>query len=359
MIVQLILANSQSIVDVQQNFHIIIIWAKLSMVKLTGIFKQIEEHTFSLDNCFLCGCFLNEKNRTEEHVIPKWLQREFKLWNQNMTLLNHTLISYRFLTIPCCFECNNIHLKPFEDKVLKAYNGGFEVFKTLDRETIFLWLGKIYYGILYREMFLNVDRANSSVGTITNPEYLKSLYSLILFLQGIRNKHRFQDFFPASIYIFKTQRSKIIEDQWDLIDFQHTPFISIRMGEIGLIAVLQDGEATKQFDNELDKHRNIDLHPLQFREISAKILYKAMLMNRIPKYLNTQNGESVETVMMSLQEGSSKPIFDNWDNDMYSKILSLFTELPIEICQPEKGKSYTWLMNENGISTFMDINVYK
>ena len=96
------------------------------MSDLTGIFKQIEEHTYSNDHCFLCGCQLNDENSTVEHVIPKWLQREFNLWDQKITLLNGTLFPYKNLTIPCCFDCNNIHLKPFEDKVKKAFEDGFE-----------------------------------------------------------------------------------------------------------------------------------------------------------------------------------------------------------------------------------------
>ena len=108
---------------------------------------------------------------------------------------------------------------------------------------------------------------------------MKSFYSHFLFLQGIRKLHSFKDFFPASIYLFKTQKPKNIKEQWDFIDSQNTPFISIRMGEIGIITVLQDCEATYQLKDLLDHHRDIDLLPLQFREMTAKILYKRSLVS--------------------------------------------------------------------------------
>jgi len=326
------------------------------MSELTGIFKQIKEHTYSAENCFLCGCLLNENNRTEEHVIPKWIQKEFNLWDQKLTLLNKTLFSYRLLTIPCCFDCNNIHLKPFEDRISKAYREGFNSFKSLNKEDLFLWLGKIYFGILYKELFLNVDRANPEDGTILNEEYLKSFYNHFLFLQGIRKKHKFSDFFPASFFLFKTQKPKSKEKQWDFIDNQNKLFISIRMGEIGIISVLQDGEATQQLDYILNQHRDIELHPLQFREMTSKILYKAINMNRTPKFINIQTGEVIETVMSPLQGMSDKPIFDDWNNNEYSKVLSYLTGIPLEICQPEKGKVWTWLMDENNKSIFIDAN---
>jgi hypothetical protein len=326
------------------------------MTELTGIFKQIEEHTFTVDKCFLCGCSLTKENRTEEHVIPKWLQHQFKLWDQKISLLNGTLIPYRFLTIPCCFECNNHHLRPFEDKIKAAFDNGYDEFQKVDKELLFLWLGKIYFGIMYRELFLNLDRADPEKGTITNPEYFKSFYSHFLFLQGIRKLHRFNDFFPASIYLFKTQKPKKIEEQWDFMDSHNTPFVSIRMGEIGIISVLQDCEATYQLKDLLDHHRDIDLHPLQFREMTAKILYKRFLMNRTPKFMNIQNSGLTETHLMSLQGLSDKPIFDDWNNDVYSLLLSEITGVPLGICQPEKGKVWTWMMDINGNSNFIPVD---
>lgn len=163
------------------------------------IYKQIREHSYTRDNCFLCGCILNDDNRTEEHVIPKWLQGKFNLWNQHIILLNGTSIPYRLLTIPCCFECNNKYLNPFEVKVKTSFNAGYDEFERLDKETIFLWLGKIYFGIMYRELFLDVDRSNSENGTITTPEYVQTFNSHFMFLQGIRKRQKFKNFFPASI----------------------------------------------------------------------------------------------------------------------------------------------------------------
>ncbi|GAA5520379.1 hypothetical protein LQ318_01515 [Aliifodinibius salicampi] len=327
------------------------------MSELTGIFKQIEERNYSIDQCFLCGCQLNEENSTVEHVIPKWLQYEFNLWDQKITLLNGTLFPYKNLTIPCCFECNNIHLKPFEDKVKKAFENGFEGMCSLSEETLFYWLGKIYFGMMYRELFLNLDRADPEKGTITNPEYIDSFFSHFLFLQGIRGKHSFSNFFPASIYLFKTQKPQKIEDQWDFIDNHQTLFISIRMGDVGLMVHLQDCKATKNMEHHLDIHKEVDLHPLQFRELTAKILYKGLLMNRTPKFINTQTGDGpVETHLLPIQGFSSKPIFDDWDNDEYSYLMSFLTGIPLETCQPEKGKVYTWLVDENDEPIFIDVD---
>ena len=63
--------------------------------------------TFTYDKCFLCGSDLKSENYSVEHIFPKWLQNKFRLWNQELILLNGTAIKYRRLTIPCCKNCNS------------------------------------------------------------------------------------------------------------------------------------------------------------------------------------------------------------------------------------------------------------
>ena len=323
---------------------------------MTKIYQQIENHTYTADKCFLCGCVLTTDNRTDEHVIPRWLQHEFNLWSQRLTLLNGTLIQYRNLTIPCCFECNNLHLNPFEKKVLNAYQKGFDEFSKLDKETLFFWLGKIYYGLMYKQLFISGDRKDPSLGTITNPHYLKQFFLHFLFLQGIRGKLTFKDYFPASIYSFRTQQTSDKQMQWDLIDSHNKLFIAIRMGEIGVIALLQDCETTLGLSEHLDQHRQFPLHPLQFRELATKILYKGILMNRVTNFINVEQNGHIESVLLPFSSLNNRPIFDEWNDGDYSLLLSYITEFPLEDVQPIKGKSHTWLLNDEGKPRFMDIN---
>ena len=55
------------------------------------LYNPFEAMSFNENKCFLCGCEFSEENpKTEEHVFPKWLQRECNLWNENIDLLNKT-----------------------------------------------------------------------------------------------------------------------------------------------------------------------------------------------------------------------------------------------------------------------------
>lgn len=37
------------------------------------------------DHCVLGGCSLDDDSRSDEHVIPKWLQAKYDLWNQKLS----------------------------------------------------------------------------------------------------------------------------------------------------------------------------------------------------------------------------------------------------------------------------------
>jgi hypothetical protein len=123
-----------------------------------SLFHAVERRRFGRSTCFLCGRRLTPTNRTDEHVFPKWVQSRFSLWNQKLTLLNGTQIPYRSLTIPCCRTCNGKHLSVIENTVKTATLKGHRAVSELDPLTLFLWLGKIFYGLLYKELFLVKDK---------------------------------------------------------------------------------------------------------------------------------------------------------------------------------------------------------
>jgi hypothetical protein len=133
------------------------------------------------DNCFLCGSPLGE-DKTREHVFPRWLQHRHNLWGQQLTLLNRTHITYSQLTIPCCKSCNSGHLSSMENRVRTAVEGGYAEAAKLDPLLLYQWMGKIFYGILRKELTLLLDRRNKDGGTIIPPDLLEGFSTLHLFL---------------------------------------------------------------------------------------------------------------------------------------------------------------------------------
>jgi len=116
-------------------------------------FLQNRAQRFGNDHCFLCGTDIPEGSpaRTREHVFPKWLLHAMDLWDGSVTQINGRLLRYRQLTVPCCVTCNGTDMSGVESRVRAAFGGGLEAFRELDHRDLLLWLGKIYYGLVYRE----------------------------------------------------------------------------------------------------------------------------------------------------------------------------------------------------------------
>jgi len=324
---------------------------------LSQLINRLHLQEFNQTTCFLCARSLETLESTDEHVIPRWAQKRYNLWDQKLTLLNNTFISYRQLTVPCCKECNTYRLQPIEVSMADAVLKGPHAVRDLGLETLFLWLGKIFYGILYRELFLLFDRSANNSITIATPEMLQQYETHVLFLQQARESIKLVDFCPGSFFVFRTQNLKRPEYQWDFCDNIETMFIGIRMGEVGVIGILQDGGAQQYFDEEYKDLLDHPLHPIQFRELCAHFSYRSTLATRTPKYF-TIEGKPHQTYQLPLGGFSVKPLFEGWDPATYAKFLSQYTGAPYERVFEPPDKVKTILRDEAGKPVFMDFNKY-
>ncbi|MDR3563014.1 MAG: hypothetical protein P4N59_16510 [Negativicutes bacterium] len=310
---------------------------------------------FNNDCCFLCGCPLDDENRSDEHVFPKWLQQEFKLWDLRIELVNKTFIPYRLLTIPCCKACNNIHLSKLEVDIKAAFEGGYEKFKQLDELRLYQWLCKIYYGILFKELSLVHDRKNPEQGTIMTQDFMERHRNIHAFLQSVRVPIKFPAEKPWSIFIVETQSYPEVELNYDYHDNVACLTFSIRLGGIGILACLEDSSAQKQlFDEYFAQFEGIKLHPIQFDELAAKIAYKASLFNRNPEYFNlipSTEGMDVFIIIPHVQGLTTDPMFKDWDQKIYAKMLATYWGrhgFDISTIYQEPNLVFTMITNPDG-----------
>jgi hypothetical protein len=323
-------------------------------------FDAVTRREFGSDTCFLCGLELNDTNRSDEHVIPRWVQSRFNLWNQELVLLNGTSIPYRQLTIPCCKERNSSKLAPIENSVAQATEIGADEVRKMDRNVLFLWLGKLFYGLLYKEIFVPMDRRNPSKGPILSQEILSAFASHHFFLQGARIPIQFENFFPASIFIYDLKVPQEPTKRFDFYDNLMSLSISVRLGSVGIIASLQDGETLLEDFEELaeltEEVHQIEMHPLQFVELATSGFYRAGLLNRLPKYITVDEWERFKTIQMPMQGFTTKPLYDEWDHSQYAKLLSRNTGISLDIIFRPPDEVWSWLRNENKELVELDIN---
>lgn len=205
-----------------------------------------------------------------------------------------------------------------------------------------------------------IERNEPAQGFITDPESLNELRTLHTFMQSIRMSFEFSGFHPWSIFVVKTHCYGDTRD-FDYHDEIFTLTFSIRMGEIGIIACLEDNGAQEDlFSDYFERFKGIKLHPTQFDELVAKVTYKAQLMNRVPKYvmmLPKKEGDKVMVISPSLQGYSTLPIFDDWNQRDYAAYLTFQWRkygMQFEDIFHEPDMVLSSLFNEDGTIRILD-----
>lgn len=233
---------------------------------------------FGDDWCFLCGKHIPvwAGERTREHVFPKWVLHELALWDSSVTQINGRPLRYRQLTVPCCATCNGRDLSGVESRVRVAFAAGADAFAGLDRRDLFLWLGKIYYGLVYRESLQPLSVREPDGARLVPTEHLESVRFHHFLMQAAAGVVRWDPSSPgpASFHFFECLDSDVPALRFDYMDDLFLPIIGLRMGRIGVVAVLQDwGRSEGVRQPHIDAARGFALHPTQFREVYARLAH--------------------------------------------------------------------------------------
>lgn len=308
------------------------------------LFKPDDRPQFGREFCFLCGVALTADRDSDEHVIPKWIQERYELWDEKLTLMNRSTIPYRQLKIPCCSVCNSKHLSKIETEVQKACDAGREALLDLPPVTLFLWAGKILYGLLYREHLLSWNRQAEKEGPIVPAELLEQFRLHHQFLQAARIPFEFQPQVPASLFVYKAMEPSNRKMGFDYWDHPRALGLSIRVGKVGIVACLQDGGAVKSgVGHHYREYESIALHWAQFAEVTARIFCDLDRFNRVPKFILGEREDCVQVVLMPLGGLSAKPLFNEWRMGDYAQWLALCSRFPLEVIHPLPDKVISWL----------------
>ena len=315
--------------------------AEILKVELQNIYQNFNKTNYNENNCFLCGNFCETK--TQEHIFPKWLQKNYSLWNQKLLLINNSKIPYRNLTVTCCNKCNNEHLskleKDFQTILIKPGSAlSFE-----EEIIIFQWCAKILYATRYKELTLLADRSNIENGFLITPEELESYSSLHLFLQTIRYKFEFIGQKPWSIFVFNCDDDSFFYQN----NLKRLSFF-IKFGKRAFCILFEDNN---EIEHRLQKFKNLTKYTLnnaQITEVLSYLFYGASLRKNTPKYLTTitNNHFSIFT--------TGKLIFDEWNNDIFGinfYYLLIKNKIPVsESIHKENCSKITFLVDEKGIN---------
>jgi hypothetical protein len=122
-----------------------------------------EDKVIIMDDQRECA-FCSRIATTVEHIIPKWLQRHYGLYNQQLRVWSGTSIHYRSAVIPACQPCNGVRLANLEKRI---HSG-----EASERD-YYLWALKIRYGLAIMDARLLIDPRHPEKGFLLPPEMVK------------------------------------------------------------------------------------------------------------------------------------------------------------------------------------------
>jgi len=323
------------------------------------LFRAVINHDFAENTCFLCGCLIGSDNGTNEHVFPKWLLQRFNLWNSTIHLLNGTRIPYRQLVIPCCNRCNNEHLSSIEAEVEENFAIGASALQKMDRERLMLWTTKIFYGLVYRELFLTLDRKKAELGNIISAEDMEQFQLIHYILQAARIPFQFNSLecdIPCTLFVFEVKDPGNPLVRFDYKDDFINRTLYLRMGHVGVLAAFDMGAQNYEGELFFPKYQGKPLHPVQFEELGAYLFMKARKLNRTPKVMFVESPDGVQFDVLPIAGLSMTPVFDDIKPEEMAEAKMFFLGYPKESVMSSEGLVATWLHREDGTFWDMEMN---
>ncbi|MGO3653324.1 MAG: hypothetical protein ACTJFN_03055 [Sphingobacterium sp.] len=312
------------------------------------LYNPFSDFKFENKSCFLTGEPLTSQDEFI-HVFPLWMMRAFDLEDRPLQMLDESVTSYKKLQLPCATSVST-QIDALENKIEMAAKSGYDAMKNLDQLTLFQWVGKILYGVVFNEIQAGIRQAFLAGESLNFSQALvhkfKNLHAM---LQSIARPMEFDMKNPFTILILPVDNAA---DTFLYRDEINTLIFSLRMNDFALIATLQDNGVNEIYHEEvLQSIVGKTLHPIQFEELCARYFYSAYLFNRLPEYSLMEVDQKVFVEPMPLNDWTLQPIFDPWQAKTYGQVLENFWKpwgytLFEIIKDPEHPMSF--LTDENG-----------
>ena len=285
------------------------------------LYDPFDKMQFNSETCFLCGASIDTHQTVP--VFSAWLMRHYRFGEKQLLLLDKSIIQYKDLTIPCCSDCQEQYIEPLEQRLEKAHHKGTAGFKAADERDVYLWLAKMFYGILVRELLNEQNpliKPEHAVGE--NPKMFIKFQSFFKLLQALRLPILFDDFTPFSLFMLEVKATEN-DVPFEYRDELNTMMFSLKMGSVQLICHLLDNNVLqKALKPVYDDLKDKPVHPIQAAEFTARAYYAAYLFNLIPEYFERRPAPGEDFLIYdTLVDDITMPVFNPWEQQAYAKLL--------------------------------------
>lgn len=280
------------------------------------------------DACFMCGRFPSETPFNNEHVIPKWLLRHCELFDRTIALPNGRAMPYRQYTVPCCSHCNTFLGTTVEEPMRELLSAGFDAFASrlhahpsgLDVDLLFLvfrWMCLLFVKTHLKDRLVprHLDQRKGADAVAAGYDWstlhhahcvARSFYTGAVCEMGVLGS------------MFVAQIDADGEDQFDYSDQADFGTMLLRIGNLGLIMVMDDSGGINSVVHERTLSRvSGSLTPVQFREVLVDYSHANRHMTSRPTFHSlVRDGDYAIEVRRPKER-----TFAEFDHKMYKELV--------------------------------------
>lgn len=310
------------------------------------------------DSCFICGAKPGTKVFDSEHVIPNWVLRNRGLHSGKISLPNNASFMYGRYTIPCCKDCNAKMATIFEDPVSDAFSKGWSGVTDLIAKDggrlLWRWMALIFLKahLKHRELRWHLNRNEDNL-RIADTYDLTDLFHIHCIVRSFHTGAVLGDRVYGSILVCPACNVEVGE-AFDFSDFFPSASIMMRIGEVIVLAVLNDSGVVN--GAMLDQITQITgpLTMLQARELHARFSHWNLSIEPRPQYAsNIDFGTGEYFIEAVIPDGFT--LFNEPRVELFGGILHYFVREVLEqfgtdpeIIENVKRGHYSFLFNEDG-----------
>lgn len=234
---------------------------------------QFVEDICQGDCCFICGARPGTKPFNGEHVIPRWLLKRFALFKRDLVLFDGQVRTYGSYKMPCCAECNSLLGARVETPVSKLLAGGFDdIVARLNDDAgdlLFVWMCLLFLKthLKDRTVPLNPD-PRAGDGVLADAYDWPDMHHLHCVVRSPYVEAEIGPGVRGSLLIFKIA-DDAVSDTFDYGDLTKQQTVVVRIGDFGMVAVLNDARAAEMVRGELLSRIDGPISTAQLREIAA------------------------------------------------------------------------------------------
>jgi hypothetical protein len=239
------------------------------------------------DCCFVCGIHPSMATFNDEHVIPDWILRRFNLHSMKITLPNRASLTYGGYKVPCCKACNSRMGDVFEVPLGKLIADGYEaVYEHVMREgpwLFFKWLTLIFLKTHLKDkslcFYLDPREGGEKISKLYEWETMHHIHCIG---RSFYTGAQLDPTVIGSLLIFQAHTGTPF-GEFDYRDFYPSRAMLFRLGEVGLVAVLNDSCAAGNLLREpVLRKITGPVSPPQFRELMARMAYANLTLKDRP-----------------------------------------------------------------------------